>query len=183
MKKMTLKTILTLAALALLLTFTVSGTLAYISTSTGNVVNEFTPAKVTCAVVESFDGKTKEYVKIKNTGNTSAWIRATVVGNWVVTENNQSKVVAPWSDDIDDKYNEGTGAQEWTKVGNFWYYNSIVPVNTPTPGNLFADYKPTVPEGVPADAHLELTVVCQAVQSEPDAAVIDAWGFVPGGSN
>lgn len=153
MKKMTLKTILTLAALALLLTFTVSGTLAYISTSTGNVVNEFTPAKVTCEVSETFKENKKTDVGVTNTGNTTAWIRAKVVGNWV---DDNGKVVAPWSDDID--YNESAWAQG---DDGFWYCNTTTDAGDTT-ANLFNSYSAgTAPV---ADAHLELTIVCQAVQ-------------------
>lgn len=152
MKKMTIKTILTLAALALLLTFTVSGTLAYISTSTGNVVNEFTPAKVTCAVSETFKDNTKTNVGVTNTGNTTAWIRAKVVGNWVDAE---GKVVAPWTDDI-------SYASGWTKGSDGFYYCNTTTDAGDTTSNLFASY--TAGNAPVADAHLELTIVCQAVQ-------------------
>lgn len=164
MKKRTIKTILTLAALALLLTFTVSGTLAYISTSTGNVVNEFTPAEVTCAVSETFTegGKTKTNVGITNTGNTTAWIRAKVVGNWVL----DGKVVAPWTDDI-------TYASGWTKGSDgFWYCNTTTDAGKTT-SNLFDSY--TAGTAPVEGAHLELTIVCQAVQENLGTTAQEAF--------
>ena len=90
------KTFLVLAMVVVMLACTVGGTVAYLTTKTADVVNTFTPAKVTCAVDETFSGTTKTDVKIKNTGNTDAWIRATVVGNCV----KDSKIVAVWTDDI-----------------------------------------------------------------------------------
>lgn len=151
------KTILALALVALLLTCAVGGTVAYLVTKTDAVTNTFTPGKVTCDVEEKFNGNTKEVVKIRNTGNTDAWIRATVVGNWV----KDGKIVAPWTDDI--TYNIGSGNSQWTLgTGGYYYYNSIVSPQGLTE-NLFASYSQGIPpvEG----AHLELTIVCQAVQS------------------
>ena len=174
MKKMTFKTILMLAALALLLTFTVSGTLAYISTSTGNVVNEFTPAKVTCAVSETFANNTKTNVGVTNTGNTTAWIRAKVIGNWV----KDGKVVAPWTDNI--SYN----TSDWTQNGGFWYCKTTTDAGDTT-ANLFDSYSAgTAPV---AGAHLELTIVCQAVQSTLGNTAQAAFSYAatnnPAGSN
>ena len=80
------KTVLLLAMVVLILAGAVGGTLAYIVTSSGPVQNTFTPAHVTCAVEESdfVDGTStiKNNVTIRNTGNTSAYIRAAVVANW-----------------------------------------------------------------------------------------------------
>ena len=146
------KTILVLAAIALVLTCTVSGTVAYLVTKTDSVENTFTPAKVTCAVSETFNGTTKSNVQIENTGNTDAWIRATVVANWV----KDNKIVAPWTDNV--TYN----TTDWTESGGYYYYNKIVSAGGST-ANLFDSY---TPGKAPVEgAHLEMTIVCQAVQA------------------
>lgn len=148
------KTVLLLAMVVLILAGAVGGTLAYIVTSSGPVQNTFTPAHVTCAVVEDFDKQTKENVTIRNTGNTSAYIRAAVVGNWV----KDGKIVAPWADDI--IYSQSGWVQ-----GNdgYYYYQREVAAGQVT-SNLFDSYKP---DPAPVDgAHLEMTIVCQAVQAE-----------------
>ena len=147
------KTILVLAMVVVMLACTVGGTVAYLTTKTADVVNTFTPAKVTCAVDETFSGTTKTDVKIKNTGNTDAWIRATVVGNWV----KDSKIVAAWTDNIN--YNTSVWAQGFD---GYYYYNSTVSASGSTK-NLFDSY--TAGEAPVEGAHLELTIVCQAVQS------------------
>lgn len=165
------KSILALALVALLLTCAVGGTMAYLVTQTNAVTNTFTPGKVTCAVEETFNGTTKEVVKIRNTGNTDAWIRATVVGNWVVGTGDNKKIVAPWTDNI--IYNIGSGDSQWTLgTGGYYYYNSIVSPQGFT-ANLFTSYSQGNPpvEG----AHLELTIVCQAVQSNLGDSGVNAF--------
>ena len=151
------KTILVLAAVVLMLACTVGGTLAFLITKTDSVTNRFEPGRVTCEVIEgSFTDNVstvKENVKIKNTGNTDAWIRATVVANWVKDD----KVVAPWTDDV--RYN----TTAWTQGNDgYFYYKETVAAQGFT-ANLFDRY---TPGKAPVDgAHLEMTIVCQAVQS------------------
>ena len=151
------KTILVLAAVVLMLACTVGGTLAFLITQTDSVTNTFDPGKVTCEVTEgSFtdnESTVKQDVKIKNTGNTDAWIRATVVANWVKDD----KVVAPWTDDV--RYN----TTAWTQGNDgYFYYKETVAAQGFT-ANLFDRY---TPGKAPVDgAHLEMTIVCQAVQS------------------
>lgn len=166
------KTILALALVALLLTCAVGGTVAYLVTQTGSVTNTFTPGKVTCQVDEDFNGSTKKNVQIENTGNTDAWIRATVVGNWVVGTENDKKIVAPWTDNI--YYKTGNGEKQWTKeTDGYYYYNSIVLAGQKT-DNLFYDYEISGQPPVEG-AHLELTIVCQAVQSNLGESAQDAF--------
>lgn len=71
-----------LVSVALIVCVAVGGTLAFLADSDGPVVNTFTPSKVTTTVDEKFDNDVKENVKIKNTGDTTAWIRAAVVITW-----------------------------------------------------------------------------------------------------
>ena len=70
--------------LILAVVLAIGGTLAYIIANTEEVKNKFTPGEVRCEVVEQFEKpyKVKSDVKIKNTGNTAAYIRATYVVTW-----------------------------------------------------------------------------------------------------
>ena len=162
------KTVLLLAMVVLILAGAVGGTLAYIVTSSGPVQNTFTPAHVTCKVVEPGfeDGTstTKKNVTIQNTGNTSAYIRAAVVGNWV----KDGKIVAPWVDNIN--YSQSG----WVKGSDgYYYYKDAVAVGQKT-RNLFDSYEPG--SAPVADAHLEMTIVCQAIQSEGGAVTVGSNG-------
>lgn len=162
------KTMLVLAMVMLVLACAVGGTIAFLIDTTDTVTNTFTPARVTCQVVEGeFEDRvstTKENVQIQNTGNTDAWIRATVVANWV---DRNGKIVAPCEVNLGE-------VSGWTAVGGYYYYNQIVPPTDKT-SYLITSYKPT---GGPEGAHLEMTIVCQAVQSNlgntADAAFTNA---------
>lgn len=184
MKKMTLKTILTLAALALLLTFTVSGTLAYIATETGPVENVFQPVHVTVDVDDTVTDGKKHDVVITNTSNIPAYIRAAIVGYWCKDIEGKQMVVADW-DPTDTKqgtfvWPENSG---WVKSGDYYYFTTPVAAGQSTSTPLFVSYTmgkaPIDEEGV----YLVMDILAQAVQSEPDDAVKELWGFVPGGSN
>ena len=160
------KTILVLAAVVLMLACTVGGTLAFLITKTDSVTNRFEPGKVTCKVDEEFtqNSTTKNKVRIQNTGYTEAWIRATVVANWV----KDGKVVAPWEDNID--YNSSS----WTKVDGYYYYKESVAAEGFT-ANLFDSYKPG--KAPVTGAHLEMTIVCQAVQSNLGSTAQAAFAY------
>lgn len=167
MKKNLKKSFLLLIAIAALLIMTVGGTVAYLVTSAGPVENKFEPVEVTTEIVEGFDGKVKQNVAIKNTGDIPVYVRAKVVANWCDKNGN---IVAPWTDNI--KYN----TTNWTKGSDgYWYYKGAVGVESST-ANLFDSYSykfTDIPDG--AD-HLEMTIVHQSVQAEPDDAVTELWG-------
>lgn len=169
MKRMTIKTILTLAALALLLTFTVSGTLAYIATNTEAVQNVFEPVEVQTSITESFNREVKSSVVVNNTGDIPVFIRVAVIGNWC---NDAGEIVEPWN----ESFTLGDG---WSKRDEYYYYDSAVEAGSATNDLLGSDIVATANNGL----HLEVTVMQQAIQAEPTSAVEGVWGFVPGGSN
>ena len=76
------KGLMALVALVLIICCTAGGTVAWLATSSGPVTNTFTPTHVTTAVDETFKDGVKSNVKIQNTGNTDAYIRAAIVVNW-----------------------------------------------------------------------------------------------------
>lgn len=162
MKKMTLKTILTLAALVLLLTFTVSGTLAYIATGTGPVENVFQPVTVSTEIDEGFDKETKSSVVIKNTGDIPVFIRVAVVGNWC---NDANEVVEKWT----PSFTPGT---DWFQKGGYYYYSKAVAPTGKTSDLLGSDITASANNGL----HLEVMVMQQAIQATPEEAVEGMWG-------
>ena len=148
------KTVLLLTAVALLLTVTVGGTIAYLFTSTGEVVNTFEPTSVTPGIEEDFDGKTKKNVRIQNTGNVPAYIRVAIIGNWV---DGDDKVVQTETISVT--------ADGWFTKNGYHYYSSPVVANGHT-GYLIGStgYTPgDKPEG--AD-HFEMQILAQAIQAE-----------------
>ena len=128
------KTILAASLLAAALA-TTGVTLAFLTTSTEEVENVFSPTSVPIKVDETFDGKTKEDVRIQNTGTpengTDAYIRAAVVKNWLNADDNS--VVYLENDpyefvdtkgayfDLTDTDSQ-TGFSEWFYHGGYFYY-------------------------------------------------------------
>ena len=100
MKRFHKKSLVLLITVALLLTCTVSGTVAFLAVDSGPVTNTFTPVELDTKIIENDDfgsTKTKKSIQIQNNGNIDAYVRVAVYGNWVIKdENNKEKIVAPW---------------------------------------------------------------------------------------
>ena len=165
MRAKTWKALIVAALAVVVLTAAVGGTMAWLSTKTQDLTNTFEPAKVTCKVEETFNGQKKENVKIKNTGTTDAYIRAMIVANWCTADNKVVKTATPTY--------EGLPGSGWVEHDGFYYYTQPVAPGQTTSMLFTKCEQGTVPEG--AD-HLEVNIICQAVQSTPANAVTEAWG-------
>lgn len=168
---------ITLAILVvLLLTFAVSGTIAYITTKTDPVKNVFTPAKVDTEIEEEFKNNVKSSIKIVNNSNIPVFVRVAIVGNWVDADDN---IVKPWEGTVD--YDEST----WTLKDGYYYYNTAIAAQNTTDDtdkttNLLENpIKTTSNDGLT----LVVTVIHQSIQSEPTSAAEEAWGYVPGSTS
>ena len=165
------KSFVLIAMVALLLTFTVSGTIAWLAASTDELVNTFTPGKIDTEIDEpGWDDKTKGTVQVTNTASTiSVYVRVAVAANWV----KGGVIVQPWSGTIDHDetywtYNEDDG---------FYYYNTILPAGDTTE-NLLANPITYTSEEVPVeDAKLVITIIHQSIQAEGMGATgpVDAF--------
>lgn len=156
---------LTIAVLvALLLTFTVSGTIAFLTDKTNPVQNVFTPTKVDTEIVETIKDNAKTSITVYNKpaseGCVDAYVRVAVVGNWCDAN---GKIAKPWALSEND-----INKAAWTKRGDYYYYNSVLKTKTPT-ANLLADgvtiAKSSSKPGY-ENLHLVVTVMQQAVQAE-----------------
>ena len=161
------KTILLLTAVVMILTVAVGGTVAYLTTRTGEVKNTFEPAYVVPEIQEKFDGTVKKEVQIKNAGNVSAYIRVALIGNWCDAAGNILK-----SAEVD--VNEAG----WSEGSDgYYYYNTAVSAGEFT-GYLIgtSGYQPTTK---PANAdHFQLEILAQAIQAEGiqgATSAQDAW--------
>lgn len=169
MKKLNKKPLILLICAALLLTFTVSGTVAYLVDASGSVENQFKPATVDTEITEEVESGTKRVIKITNTQDSiDVYVRVAIIGNWVITENNVDTVVGAWSP-VEDQYN----STDWFTDGSYFYYEYVV-----APGGSTSDLLATdINAETRADgAHLEITVVHQSIQAQPKDAVSTAWG-------
>lgn len=167
------------ASLVLALVVAVGGTLAFLSTNTEDVVNTFTPASVPPEIHEKFDGKTKSEVKIENTGEVDAYIRAAVVITWVDDEGNVYGELPKEGTD----YSISWELDGWKKHGDYYYYTEVVPA---TDGQNFTGVLIKEIKQLKEKTGYELSVeiLAQSIQadgvtSDGKKPVVDAWGVDP----
>ena len=172
---------LPLSVIALLLIFTllVGGTVAFLATRTENVENTFVPGEVKCEVLENATASSKSDVKIKNTGNVQAYLRAAVVVNWVKADGSSicgaghAPIALP-----------GLGT-DWSQgTDGFYYYMKPVAPGESTATALFSD-----PITLTTDSNdgckLQVEIVASAIQAEGTGATsaMNAWSQTPGSGN
>ena len=180
-------------ALALILVCTVGGTLAYVFMDTDPVENKFTPSKVTTAVVENGKEYTnndvsvteKRDVKIKNTGDTAAYIRAAIVVTWKKADG----TVYAMKPQVGTDYNITIGSN-WTEKDGYYYYAVPVPAvddaSTTDVDETLTDALITscTPAGnnAPDGYKLSVEIVASGIQSTGMGAtsVQDAWAKAQG---
>ncbi len=149
----------------------VGGSLAWLVASSDEVTNDFIYGKVSCEVSETFDHNTKSNVKIKNTGNTEAYIRAKIVATWQDEAGN----IYPQAPELSHAIGEG-----WKPdLYGFYYCSTAVAPGEFTPvlieslGNI-----PAPEEGY----SLHVEILADAIQSQPAKAAQEAWGYTPAGA-
>lgn len=154
----------------------VGGTVAYLVADTDPLTNNFDLAEVSCRVEEEFDNQIKENVKIQNTGDIPAYIRAKVVVTWKDEDGNVYGQAPIEETDYTIQFNEGV----WKREGDYWYYDE--PVAPVTENNCYTPVlinrcssSGTEPEGY----HLSVEILAEAIQSEPTKAIQEAWGYTP----
>lgn len=164
-----------LVSILALLVGIVGSSLAYLITQTGSVENTFQPSRVTCRIDEEFDKATKRNVKVTNTGDTDAYIRAYIVVTWTDDDGN---IVAQKPVDGEDYSLVIPTNTGWSKGSDgFYYYASSVAPNGQT-GTLIESCSP---KGENAQKYkLTVDIIADAVQSKGDSAdgkpVVIAWG-------
>ena len=169
-KRKTLAVALTVLILACLFA---GSTIAYISTKSDKVDNTFKAGSVSNEVVETFDGTTKKDVKVKNTGNTSVYVKANIVASWVSEDGNSFYATTPSeSTDYTISYPANTN---WVKSSDgFWYYKVPVAAGAET-GNLIDSCALAAGAVVPDGYRLSIEIVSETIQAEPVTAVTGSW--------
>lgn len=189
MKKYINKKSIIITSIIFLLLVTVGTTLAFVFTETDPIENTFLPSKVSCAVVEADGapvsgaivetGKTKTNVRIKNTGDTAAYIRVAVVINWTSEDGSRVWAIDPIRNtDYEISYNLDDG---WFKGSDgFYYYSKIVSPDKLT--NILIEHAAlkngvTPPIGTDnTQYYFSVEIIASAIQSTPAATVFKQWG-------
>lgn len=159
-----------LAAVIVLLAGAVGGTWAFLVAQSEPVQNNFTYAHVSCRIDETFDGVTKSNVKIENTGDISAYIRARIVVTWKDASGNVSAAVPVKDKDYTIAFNE----TNWVHRDDYWYCKTAIGVKEFTPALISNCAKIETAE-VPEGYDLSVEILADAIQSEPASAVKEAW--------
>lgn len=164
-----------LVSLVLLAVGLTSTSLAFLIDHTPAVVNKFDPGEVTASIDENFEDNVKTDVKVQNTGNTDAYIRAKVVVTWQDNEGNIYAQAPVVGEDYTIEYNN----DGWVSKGGYWYCTTPVVANGFTPV-LINTCSPVSGREPTSDYHLVVEILADAIQSTPATAVQDAWGVTVG---
>lgn len=176
------KALLLIASLAVLLTATVGSTAAWLVSKPAAVENDFVPGKVACQVLEKFGTESgasvKRGVRVKNTGNTDAYIRVLLVFTWKDKDGNI----------FSNKPQEGIDYQivmddltDWIKqesdAGTYYYYKKPVARDAET--DVLIELLRQA-DGVTGPENgkykLSVDILADAVQADPPQAVEESWG-------
>ena len=176
-RKTSKKSVALLVSLVLVLGAAVGGTIAWMFDQTEAVTNTFTVATVSTDVEEDTTGGVKSNVKIKNTGDIPAYIRATVVVTWQDEDGNVYGKAPEERTDYRISYNTSDQADpvgKWTKAADgFWYWSKPVAAKALT-GELITRCEPV--EGkTPEGYGLNVEIIGSGIQAMPADAVKEAW--------
>ena len=162
-------------AVVMLIGAVVGSTVAFLVTETAPVENKFTYASISTGIEETFDGTTKSGVKVTNTGDTAAYIRATYVVTWCDMSGNVVPSVPEGYSYSLTKNPDGT----WKKIGDYFYYPTPVEPTEPNNSTLgsLLDCEVTYPTDHKYQLHVE--ILASAIQSTPANAIQKAWGITP----
>lgn len=167
-----------LVSLLLVLGVAVGGTVAFLSTRTDRKVNTFTPSEVTCEVTETFKNNVKSNVAVKNTGDTTAFIRAAINVTWMKdaeagTENQTVSAKVPLKDkDYSITFAKNTN---WIQGADGYYYYQLPVDPQGSTEVLIEECKLLNYASVPDGYHLSVEIVASAIQSAPDSVVQSMW--------
>lgn len=147
---------------AIMVTSTV-GTLAYLKSNSGTVVNTFTVGSVETEIDEDVDpSQNLKEVRVVNTGKNDCLVRMRVV----ISPENSGIAIADYN------------STKFTKTGDFWYYNGVL--KAPTSDAYYATPYLFTKYTIPAEFkdNFTITVYQEAVQAMvhlPDGTTISAY--------
>ena len=175
------KALLLIASLAVLLTATVGSTAAWLVSKPAAVENNFVPGKVACQVLEDFGTESgtsvKRNVRVKNTGNTDAYIRVLLVFTWKDKDGNIFSNKPQEGKDYQINKNLPDWIKQESDAGTYYYYKKPVAPSAET-GKLIESLYQIADVTGPENGTYKLSVdiLADAVQADPPVAVADSWG-------
>ena len=171
------KLIVILAAIVTLLAVATGSTLAYLWTKTPPLENTIEPAYVSCQVIENFDGTTKTNVYVTNTSNVKAYIRVTVIANWLDENGHTYGYATPIEG---EDYTAQYGNALWVKGSDGYYYYTL-PVDAGAYTQELIRSLSPISSRIPKDCTLRVQIISSAIQAEPVESVSTSWGVTVNG--
>lgn len=179
-KRIKLSTVLVIAA-ALALVTAIGGTMAWLTTHSEGLTNTFSAANLYAEVQENFDGTTKADVRVYNgytdknnkqiESEADVYVRVALVPTWQDANNNAVAMSASLSD-----LNIQFGNAKWALSSDgYYYYIEKVAAGATTEVLIKTAEVNTNSEGYKAGYQMNLQILVQTIQAEPDNAVLDAW--------
>lgn len=170
-----------LIVLSVLLVLLCGTTLALMFRQTSLVTNEFETAIVDCRVHEQTDtgsvmAGTKSSITVENTGNIPAYIRVRFVSYWVDSEGH---IVGKASEMPLISNDETT----WFEQNGIYYCRTPIAVGGYTPELLQSGKTIVLRADAETGYRQVLEVFADAIQSEPNKAVVQSWNVGISGGN
>ena len=154
-------------AIILVVVMTIGGTVAFLMDSTESVVNKFTPASSGITIEEKVKENCKTEIAVKNTGDTGAYIRVSLVANYYDENGNITGGAAV--------PNFTLNSEKWFLGDDgYYYYKQPIAAGDVTDNLLASESKMELSE------NMQVTVLAQSMQTTPTNAVTDAWSVVVG---
>ncbi len=174
------KAFLLVLSCTLLCAMGVLGTYSYLTAKSEIVTNTFESGTLDPVIDEDISGDTKESVSIKNNGNVTAYVRATVIVNW---QNDRGEVYGKTPvKDVD--YEMEIPGSDWCKGSDgYFYYKFAVNAGDST-SELLKNGKEISNNNKPLGWDLSMEIIAEMIQADgiitengtTKYAVEDAWG-------
>ena len=150
-------------AIILVVVMTIGGTVAFLMDSTESVINKFTPASSGITIEEKVKENCKTEVAVKNTGDTGAYIRVSLVANYYDENGNITGGAAV--------PNFTLNSEKWFLGDDgYYYYKQPIAANDVTDNLLASESK------MQLEDNMQVTVLAQSIQASPTSVVHDKWG-------
>ncbi len=175
MKTLNKRSLIILVSVTAFIAVAVTVVWAFMYKSTEIYDNDFTPAQVSCKVVETFDGTKKSSVKIQNTSNIPAYLRLRLVTYWQDTKGNVVQRASVMPSFIVDTAN-------WIDMGSCTYVyklpvdpNGLTPELLASGSTIVLQKTSETVNGVVYEYEQVVEIIAEAIQSKPVDAVTSSW--------
>lgn len=166
------KSVILLISVSALVFMVIGFSTSFLKTQKGPLVNEFASSYVTSEVVEEFDNKVKSNVRIQNTGDIAAYIRAAIIVTWKDKNGN----VYPQMPVAGTDYTIEFSNNGWDIETSDGYYYYTKPVASKDYTEVLINEVKPVDSKTPEGYRLSVEILGDAIQSLPTKAVESSWG-------